>query len=186
MVGPSGWQPPLRREAIMREETRRIGTEGVIAGIIGYAAIVLFFAAWNTIAGRSPFHTAAMLGTVLTGSAPPSVANIDAGSVLAWNGLHLVVFLLLGVISATVVRSVERSPRALWGAFLLGIFGFILLMYMMYAFSERQGWFLPFWLIAVAMLLATSGMTAYLLRAHPQLRREIQHLDEIEEAEARA
>jgi hypothetical protein len=29
-------------------------------------------------------------------------------------------------------------------------------------------------------------MMAYLLRAHPQLRREIRHLDEIEEAEARA
>ncbi len=169
----------------MREELRRVGFEGLIAGLIGYAAIVVFFGAFNLIEGRSPFFTAALLGSVLTGRELPTVAGIDAGSVLAWNGLHMIVFVVLGVISARIAVAVEHSPRTFWGAFLLGVFGFILATAMMYAFAEGLGQVVPFWAIAVAMLVATGGMLAYLLRSHPRLRWELRHLDEIDEADAR-
>lgn len=166
----------------MQTDYRRIASEGLIAGIIGYAAIVLFFAALDLVGGRSPFYTAAVLGSTFVGTGPEAF-RVEPRAVLAYNGLHIIVFVILGMISARIALGVERVPRAFFGAFYLGVFGFILVTAMVYAFAVRTAP-VSFWAIVVGMALAVGGMLIWLLAMHPVLRREIAHMDEIEETEA--
>lgn len=167
----------------MRDDLRRTAREGFIAGLIGYAIIVLFFTVLDLVEGRSPFHTAAVLGTAFSG-APVDAFRVEPGVVLAYNGLHLLAFLALGFVSARVAAGVERFPRAFFGVFYFGLFGFILATTMIYAFAARTGPRLSFWAIDAGMLLAVGGMLTWLLAMHPGLRRSIRRLDALDEVDA--
>lgn len=54
------------------------------AGLLGYATVVVLFAAINVVAGRSPFYTPAMFGSVLFyGLEDPSAVEIAPGPTAA-------------------------------------------------------------------------------------------------------
>lgn len=78
----------------MTEARRRVFREGLIAGILGYLAVVALFAILNISAGEGLLHTPELLGSALLGNA------LDPGGaapILAYNGLHLLVSLALGI-----------------------------------------------------------------------------------------
>lgn len=167
----------------MGRDLRRVGTEGLIAGMIGYLVIVLFFAIFDLAAGRSAFYTPALLGAAFLGTAGGDL-SVQAGPVLAWNGLHLFVFLIFGVISARVAVGVERTPRAFFPALYAGVAAFLILTTLVYGFAAQTGHALSFWTIEVAMLFAVTAMLVWLLAIHPRLRTGIAHLDELDDADA--
>jgi hypothetical protein len=169
----------------MSERLRRIGFDGLIAGLIGYVAIAAFFMVVNGLQGRSPFYTAALLGAALfSGLRDAASLSVEPGSVIAYNGLHIVVFVTIGLISARLALAVEENPRAFYPTFFLGLFGFIFLTGMIFAFALYLGSPLSFWSIGGAMLLSVTGMLTYLLGVNPLLRAEIMHLDKLDEADA--
>jgi len=49
----------------MRERTKLILVGGLVSGLIGYGTVVLVVSLMNILGGRSPFHTAAVLGSTL-------------------------------------------------------------------------------------------------------------------------
>ena len=91
----------------MSDERNRLIREGFIAGLLGYGAVVALFAVLNVAAGLSPFHTASVLGTALLGSALDQAGPL--GPVLAYNGLHLVVSILLGVGASFLANQAEAD-----------------------------------------------------------------------------
>ncbi|UCC26199.1 MAG: hypothetical protein JSU98_03655 [Gemmatimonadales bacterium] len=91
----------------MSDERNRLIREGFIAGLLGYGAVVALFAILNLVAGLSPFHTASVLGSALLGSALDQAGPL--GPVLAYNGLHLVVSILLGIGASFLANQAEAD-----------------------------------------------------------------------------
>jgi hypothetical protein len=87
-----------------------------MAGFAGYMASIIYFGALNELQGRSPFYTVATIGGALFArDGAPGI-----GPVIAYNGLHLVLFILVGVGAALVLLELELHPAA-WYAALIGM-----------------------------------------------------------------
>lgn len=155
----------------MREGQLKVLGQGVIAGLIGYATVALVFAIANALAGRSVFYTAAVLGASLFyGVRDPAQVVASAPYVFAYNGVHLVVFLGFGVVSAWMAWLAERVTQ-LW---YVGLVMFLFIAFHLVAAMQA---------IAIPMQQAISGpaiwtagaaaavlMAAYLLHVHPRIR----------------
>jgi len=155
----------------MREGQLKVLGQGVIAGLIGYATVALVFAIANVLAGRSVFYTAAVLGASLFyGIRDPAQVVVSASYVFAYNGVHLVVFLAFGLVSAWMAWLAERVTQ-LW---YVGLVMFFFIAFHLVAAMQA---------IAIPMQRAISGpaiwtagaaaavlMAAYLLYIHPRIR----------------
>lgn len=155
----------------MSARTERILISGMYAGLIGYAVVVVVLAGLNLIAGRSPFYTAALFGsTLFYGLDDPAALTIAAGPVLAYNGLHVLIFLGLGLVASWLVTKAEEYP----------ILRYVVLFTLVFIAAHAYGALLLFaqpllagdawWQVGIATLGAAVAMGAYLLWAHPILR----------------
>ena len=80
--------------------------QGLVAGLIGYATVGIVFGIVDMLQGHSPFYTAAVLGSALFyGVQAPVHAAVAAPYVFAYNGLHLMIFLLFGFVAAWLARA---------------------------------------------------------------------------------
>jgi hypothetical protein len=151
----------------------RVWTEGMVAGIVGYAVVDLSFAIVNVLLGRSPFFSAALLGSRLFfGLDDPSELVIQVGPVLAYNGAHLVVFLGLGFVTAWLANFAERGP-SFW---YIGLVMFLVIVaHVVAAFlvlTEPLRAVLSAWHVLATTFLATLAMTGYIWWIHPRLHEE--------------
>lgn len=165
----------------MRTRTQQVLGEGLFTGIIGYAATALFFAAENLLSGQSPFHTAATLGAPLVSGAPAEQQALAA--VFAYNGLHLLVFVVVGTVAAWIVTATEEHP-VLWYmaffAFFLGASYDLVLLMLFVGAGQDPGWVS----ILAANGLAALGMGGYLWAVHPGLWEEIRQRGDPEQQPA--
>ncbi len=142
--------------------------EGVVAGAIGAAVIMLWFLALDSLQGQ-PLRTPRLLGTALLGRADATDA------VLAYSVVHIVAFLLFGLLSAALVASADEQPMflfplvILYVAFEVFIFAVVLVL-ARWVFDDLSGW-----AVVVGNLLAATSMLAYYFAAHPHLVRQVQN-----------
>lgn len=158
----------------MKTRNEQLLTQGLVTGLIGYATVVLFFLVLNLLAGRSPFYTAALLGeTLFYGVRDPAAVVVWAGPVIAYNGLHLLLFLALGLLTAWLARLSERGPEFWY----LSIIAFLFVVFHMYGalllLTEPFREVFPVWQSFLAGALASVAMGLYLVWARPDLRREL-------------
>lgn len=155
----------------MKPERSRVLTEGFLAGLIGYAVVVIFFALVNLLGDRSIFHTAALLGRGLTGLSA-GASGVEAGPILAYNAIHLLAFLAIGLGAAWLVRATDRRIELWFVAFFVGVSGVVFVMtFFLLAVPTMRS--LPWWSIAASNLAAAFGMGSFLLRRHPGLWRRV-------------
>ena len=147
--------------------------EGMVAGILGAAAVAVWFLLLDTLSGR-PFWTPTVLGTALfRGGAGLDAADTLPASlemVLMFTWVHGMLFAGLGGVAARLLGHVERHPSAGFGVLLLFMifqFGFIAVATV---FAAPVLHALSAWSILVANLLAAAVMAAFLRRRHPSLR----------------
>jgi len=163
----------------VKPDRSRVLSEGLIAGLAGYAVVVLFYGVLNVLAGQSFFATAASLGGGLV-SDPGSGGAV--GAVFAFNGLHILAFLVVGLVAAWLAMRTERQPSFFVLALFIGVAGLFAVMAAFLSFAAQSGVPLPIGSVFAANLLAGVVMGAYLLKAHPRLWPEIRdHLDPEEE-----
>lgn len=111
----------------MHETTRRAVKEGFVAGLILYAAVAFFFLAVNLMAGRPPFHTAALLGGALFGGLrDPAGVVMDPGWIMSYNGVHLLASLVLGFAASFIVALIDTHRMAWYGFFFLFLATFLI------------------------------------------------------------
>lgn len=165
----------------MTDKSKEMLEDGIVAGLIGYATVCIVFAISNLVEGRSIFFTPAVLGASLFyGIDDPSKVEILPQYVFAYNGAHLVVFLLLGIASSWLACISER------GAQLWFVAVFIFLVAVFHVVGAAQAVALPMQALMsgpavwTAGILAAIGMGAYLLWQHPVLRRQMGHWQESE------
>lgn len=162
----------------MKPDRARVLMEGLVAGFVGYLVIVLFYGILNLVSGRTFFFTAAVLGQGLVAQDGSGPAAGEAGAVLAFNGLHVLAFLMIGLVAAWLVMQTEKHP----GFFIIALFAGLAALFMSLAAflsaAAVTGGEIPFWSVVVANLLAGLGMGGYLIRSHPRLWSELRdHLD---------
>ncbi len=178
--GAAGRAVPGRSAAGGSERrTERLLTEGLFAGLIGYAVLALLLMAASVVDGRSPFYFAALLGTDLFyGPATTRDVAIAAGPVFAYNGVHLLVFLLTGVFMAWLAGLAERAPQGwyLMGTLFVFVVAHVLAVPAWFHAPVREA--LSLWLVVGSTTVAAAAMTAYLWRAHPGLRASMHEPDE--------
>ena len=158
----------------MRAERMQTNVQGLVAGFIGYVVVAAFFAITNLIAGRSPFFTAAFLGGALFyGVRDPAQTVVWPGAVFAYNGVHLLMFLALGMIASWLAYLSERGPQFWY----IGAILFLFVVFHLYAFvlliTGGVQTVIPTWTVFVGTVLAGSAMFAYLLWVHPRFRSEL-------------
>lgn len=161
----------------MTERTRLVLSGGLVAGLIGYATVIVVVSALNVLAGRSIFHTAALFGSsMFYGLEDPAALQIEPGPVLAYNMVHVLTFLAIGLFVSWLVSLAERYPAAQY---------FVLVTLVFVAFHIFGGLLLfagpllgggAWVIVGVAGVAAALAMGWYLLRIHPLLRRELKEI----------
>jgi hypothetical protein len=153
---------------------QRILAEGIIAGFIGYLTVVVIISATDLLRGRSPFFTAAALGSVLFyGARQTAELVVQPGPVFAYNGVHLTVFLLFGVFMAWLASLSERGPQIWYLAFTFFVMVVPHVIGLPIWFQSAVRETVSVWFMIVATTVAAAVMTLYLWRKHPLIRREM-------------
>ena len=164
---------------------------GVLTGLIGYVTVAFSVSLGDLMQGRSFFYTVSLLGEWLFyGLKDPAQVVVWPGAVLAYNGLHLVTFLAFGLLASWLVTVSERGPLLWYAALVMYLFFFIHLFGAVLFMTEPLRSAIPMLQIVAPSILALVFMSAFLLRTHPQLRREMREwVDDTEidapDAEAR-
>ena len=158
----------------MKLETKEVLLQGLIAGLIAYASVVLFFLIVNVLAGRSPFYTPAALGSVLFyGVREPGAVLVEPGPVLAYNGLHLALSWIVGTIAAFLVFETERH-HAMWYLFVFTLMaGFIYTVVAVGAIGAEIARVIPWWTVVGSNLAWVLGVGGYLGWIHRGLLRDL-------------
>jgi len=165
----------------------RVMYEGMIAGLIGYVAVVIFVGALDLIGGRALFQTPSLLGQILIGGfGDPTPGTVVAGPVFAFNGIHLLVFLAIGMGASWIVNEIELHPIIWYGAF-FAIMSVVLISFMVLAFvGQASAGLLPRFPLIGANALAAVAIALYLHRVHPKLGQQVrEHGDPEYDTEAR-
>lgn len=155
----------------MQRKALDVVFQGVVAGVIGYATVAIIFALANIFAGQSPFRTAAVLGAALFfGVRDPAAVTVTAQYVFLFNGVHLMAFLVFGVIGAWLATLADRGEQ-LWypAAFFFMLVAFhligaaqVLAIPMQEAISGVAIW--------AGGFAASALMAVFLLKVHPAMR----------------
>lgn len=149
----------------------RVVFDGLMSGLLGAVVLALFFGVTDAVAGRGFFDTAALLGSPFTGSEGGAAAEPMA-AVFAYNGLHLLLFVMAGLVFAWLVMETERHPTYGWYlaaiAFIAGVFQNLVLIGA-FGYGAVEGWDPPWTRIILAMALGAGAMGAYFYRTHSAL-----------------
>jgi hypothetical protein len=158
----------------MHVQPSRVLAQGVVAGAIGYATVVLAYALIDLITGDAAFATVTRLATALRGS-PDAV---DSGALIAVNGIHLLAGLVAGTGASLLINEWEVHPAAGYFVFFVLIAGLIAGSFasavLIGEYAHAVGWTT----ILVVNAVAAAAMLAYLLAVHPVLRREAARMGE--------
>lgn len=168
-TGPSAATAAARTPAILGS-WEDILLQGTVAGLVASAVSAMVVFVGDLLTGSPAFYTAALLGSsVFYGLEDPAALAIWAGPVLAYNGLHLVAFLLLGTLTAWLAARALRGPEFWY----LGLTAFVfvgahllaLIVTITAAVREAASW----WLLGGATALAALALMGVIWRMQPAL-----------------
>ena len=157
----------------MRRE-RPIERDGLRAGLIAALAVAVFYAGFDQLAARGPLYTVNLLGLALfRGVRDPAIRQlpiaIDAGAILTYTALHLVLSLVIGVIVTRFLGIVRREPSKAPMIWLLLVAGGVATVLAIGYLTGPLRVLLPWWSIVVANAMAVAVVGADLLRRHPDV-----------------
>lgn len=144
--------------------------QGAISGLVGYFVVALFVAMFDLVTGRGLFHTPGLFGaTLFYGLTDPAQYQAAPGPVFAFNGLHLIVFLAIGVVASWLAEFAERGPHFWYigTVFFMLVIGHLLGIALLAAYPVLSA--VPAWLLVAAGAGGFLAMALYLIVVHPEL-----------------
>jgi hypothetical protein len=140
--------------------------EGIIGGLLGAAAVALWFLAYDAVAGV-PLRTPALLGAALFhGLRDPSALVITVPLVLQYTIVHGVAFMVFGIATAGLLMLADRDPRLLFGFFMLFCCFEVFFAALVAILAEWLLEAVPWWTILAGNLLAALVMLGFFFREH--------------------
>ncbi len=144
--------------------------EGFITGVIGAGVVAAWFLFLDAIQ-HEPMYTPSLLGTLLFKGAGAAISHetIDPGMVAAYTIVHHLAFIVVGVVASFLVTEMERVPPL--GIALLFLFVFFETGFHIFMLAVGQPLLgeIAFWGVAIANLLASAAMAAWLWYRHPRM-----------------
>jgi CRP-like cAMP-binding protein len=157
--------------------------EGIITGLIGAAVVAGWFLVLDMVVGRLLFTPAALGSALFLGAESPEAVQITASTVLGYTVIHVLGFVAIGVIFATMVTRAEENPSLLMALVLLFVTALTLSIGAMAILASWVLAELTWWGIAIGNLLAAVAMALFLWKRHPRLGRELPEAEERAAAE---
>ena len=153
----------------------RIAREGLVSGLLGAAAVAVWFLLYDIAAGV-PLRTPALLDAVLFhGLRDPSALLITLPRVAEYTALHVLAFVFFGWLAAALLALADREPRVLFAFIMLfccfEVFTFAMIATLAQWLLETISW----WTILAGNFLAAGVMLGYFLRGHRVAWREFLH-----------
>ncbi len=147
----------------------RLLREGFIAGVIGAAAVAVWFFAVDLVTGTA-FFTPSVLGqAVFWGLRDTAEAEVTFPSVIAYTAVHVLVFGVVGLTAAAFAFMVDRWPTTLFFVVVFfAIFEVGFYIVLMLAARPLLG-ALAWSNVAIGNGIAAAGMGYYLWKAHPHI-----------------
>lgn len=152
--------------------------DGLLVGLIAFASVAGFYAAFDVLAARGPLFTVNLLGQAVFRAQRDAVIlqypiPLDPVAIFFYNGLHLPLSLAIGLIVVGLVAQAERRPEL--GRLVLAaiVAGFIITVLAVDRLAEPIRALLPGWSIVAANALAVVVAGRYLLRTHPGIWRRL-------------
>ncbi len=148
--------------------------EGIVVGLIGYAAVAVFYTVFDLLAARNTFYTVNLLGrAVFRGLRDPDVlmfpVALDKTAIIWYNALHLVLALIIGLIVTALIGDAEQHPSRRLGVLFVIVAGFVVTILGVGMLTATMRPVLPWWSIVVANTLAVILAGAYLMQKRPGL-----------------
>jgi hypothetical protein len=146
--------------------------EGVVAGLLGAAAIAVWFLIVDIIAGRA-LHTPAVLGAIVARAADPITAADGPNRlqyVALYTPIHCILFALFGIVVMFLTHRAQRQPSILMLALILFVVfevGFTGLVAMLEQTALGD---LAWYQVAIGNLIAVALMGWYVVRRHPGMK----------------
>lgn len=149
------------------DRVRRVFREGFLAGLAGYAAVVVVVAALDALAGRAVFHTPGLLGSWLVfGLTDPAGFAPTPGPVLAYNGIHLLGSLAAGTMGALMVLDAELV-RGFWYVGLMALVALaVVVIAVLGGAAVELGQAVDWGSVVLGTTAWLTAMTAYFWSAH--------------------
>ncbi|NJD18081.1 MAG: hypothetical protein FIA95_02185 [Gemmatimonadetes bacterium] len=143
--------------------------DGLVLGLVAYAAVAAFYAVFDVLAARGMLYTVDLLGkAAFRGLRDPSVLQLpmrlDLTAIFLYNGLHLVVSLAIGCVVAWLIRQAEDRPGS--ALLFLGVIvgGYVATILVVGALTRPFRALLPWWSIVAAnsaAVLLAGGWVAW-------------------------
>jgi hypothetical protein len=155
--------------------------EGVLCGLVGAAALALWFLIVDMVAGQ-PLHTPAALGAGLFRGVEAGRAATTGGEpalILGYTLFHVMVFAVAGVILSHAAEMIEREPAVVLVVF-FALFVFFEFAYFVFAvaFVQRVLDSLSWAALLVGNAVAAGAMAGFLYWRHPRLHFKLElHLN---------
>ena len=148
--------------------------DGLVVGLIAYAAVALFYTAFDILAARGALYTVDLLGRAMfKGLRDPSILMFsldrDPTAILLYNAFHLVMSLGIGLLVTSLIEHAERHPSQAPLVLVMILAGGVLTVFAVAYLTEPMRPVLPWWSIVVANVLAALLAGFYLLRRRPGL-----------------
>lgn len=152
--------------------------DGLMVGLIAYAAVAAFYSIFDFLASRETLFTVNLLGQGLfNGLRDPTVLQyavpIDMKVVFWYNAAHLVLSLAIGLFVMAMVEQAERRPGRAGLMTGLIIAGFAITIAVVGRLTEPMRALLPWSSIVVANSAAAICAAFYLVRQRPGLWRRM-------------
>lgn len=161
----------------MKPTRARVLHEGLIAGALGYATIAFTLGLLDLILGKPLFYAASVLGHALFfPGGDAALAPVTAGAVIAANGAHLFLSLLVGAVAALLVLEAERHAELFYVIFLIAMLFVLGSTVALLGVPSSVARAMPWWGLLAANIAAALVAGGYLWRAHPRLREELEML----------
>lgn len=146
--------------------------DGLVLGLIAYASVAAFYAAFDVAATRGPLYTVNLLGrAAFRGLRDPGVLQfpvaIDSNAVFLYNGVHLVLSLAIGLVVARLVGRAERVPAQAPAIVAVIVAGFLATVLGVGILSAPIRVVLPWWSIVVANASAVVAGALFLSHRRP-------------------
>ena len=162
-------------------ERGRVVYEGLVAGILGYATVAITIGALDVLSGRPPLYTPSLLGQVVIGGfGPPTPGVVSPGPVFAYNGIHLLAFLVIGLIVSLAVWEVELHPPFWYAAFFALLATILVSLLVLALITAPLHGLISSTHMLIANALAAVVIGGYVHRAHPRLRERVARLGDPE------
>lgn len=160
------------RMVLPRADRHPVLRRGIVVGLLGAAAVALWFFVLDLVAGQ-PFHTPAALGSaLLLGASGPDQVRITAGIVSAYTAVHCLTFAVAGIALVWISDQLARVPQMWLLVFFTAVVAEALLLGSVLPLGlwvlQAKGW--PAVLAANMIALAVMGLALW--RLHPELGRK--------------